>query len=406
MATPKAIYLDHNATTPLDSRVLEAMMPFLTDEFGNAASISHGYGMRAREAVEHAREQVAALIGAESKSIVFTSGATESDNLAIKGVAEMYASKGNHIITCATEHKAVLDTCKYLTEKGFEVTFLAPDEFGRVSAEQVAAAVTDQTILISLMAANNEIGTIHPVAEIGQLAKDRGVLFHCDATQAIGKVLVDVEEMNIDLLSLSAHKFYGPKGVGALFVRRKKPRARLAIQTHGGGHENGFRSGTLNVPGIVGLGAAAELAGAEMDAEAARLKKLKGRLEGRLMEQLKYVTLNGHPTERLPNTTNLSFGYVEGESLMLKMPDVAVSAASACTSESLEPSFVLKAIGVPDELAHGSIRFSLGRTTTAEQIDHVVGQVVKAVNELREMSPLYEMVEEGIDLSSLEWDEH
>ena len=406
MAISKAIYLDHNATTPLDPRVLEAMMPYLTDQFGNAASVSHPYGQRAKEAVEHAREQVAALIGAEPKSIVFTSGATESDNLAIKGVAEMYRQKGNHIVTCATEHRAVLDTCKYLVENGFDVTFLAPDEFGRVSAEQVAGAMTDQTILITLMAANNEIGTLHPVAEIGRVAKDRGVLFHTDATQAVGKIPIDVEAIGADLLSLSAHKFYGPKGAGALFVRRKKPRARLAIQMHGGGHEGGFRSGTLNVAGIVGLGAAAETAGSEMATESARLQGLRERLQSRLTEQLKYVTLNGHPTERLPNTVNLSFAYVEGESLMLKMPDVAVSAGSACTSADLKPSFVLKAIGVPDELAHGSIRFSLGRSTTEEQIDHVVEQVVKAVNELREMSPLYEMVEEGIDPSSLEWEEH
>ena len=405
MQLERPIYLDHNATTPLDERVLAAMMPYLTDQFGNAASVTHSYGTDAREGVEQARSQIAELLGAEPKSIVWTSGATESDNLAIKGVAEMYRDKGNHVITCKTEHKAVLDTCKYLAERGYEVTFLDPDEFGRVSADQVAEAITDQTILITLMAANNEIGTLHPIAEIGRVAKDRGVIFHSDATQAVGKIPVDVEAAGIDLLSVSAHKFYGPKGVGCLYVRRRSPRVRLALQMHGGGHEGGMRSGTLNVPGVVGLGVAAEICRTEMAEEAPRVQALRDRLHEAVNAQLKYVTLNGHPAERLPNTVNLSFGYVEGESLMMKMPDVAVSAASACTSESLEPSFVLRAIGLPDELAHGSIRFSLGRSTTAEQIDHVVGRVVQAVNELRELSPLYEMVEEGIDLKDVDWAE-
>jgi len=406
MTSSPCIYLDYNATTPVDPRVLAAMMPTFEQEFGNAASVSHLYGQRAREAVEHARSQVAALIGAQVKEIVWTSGATESDNLAIKGVVEMYRPNGNHVITCKTEHKAVLDTCKYLAERDVEVTFLDPDETGRVSAEQVAAAITDRTILITLMAASNEIGTLHPIAEIGRLAKQRHVIFHTDATQAVGKIPIDVNELGVDLLSLSAHKLYGPKGVGALYVRRKDPRVRLALQMHGGGHEGGLRSGTLNVPGIVGLGAAAEIAAAEMPTEAPRLAGLRDRLQSQIMDRLPYVRLNGHPTERLPNTANLSFAYVEGESLMRKMPAVAVSTASACTSESLEPSFVLRAIGVPDDLSHGSIRFSLGRWTTEEQIDATVEHVVRAVTELREMSPLYEMVQEGIDPNSVEWSEH
>ncbi|MHC4563520.1 MAG: IscS subfamily cysteine desulfurase [Planctomycetota bacterium] len=406
MPLSKPIYLDYNATTPVDPRVLEAMMPYLTDEFGNAASVSHAFGTRAKAAVDHAREQVAELIGGDSKGIVWTSGATESDNLAIKGVAEMYREKGNHIITCKTEHKAVLDTCKHLAENGYDVTFLDPDEFGRVSAEQVAEAICDRTILITLMAANNEIGTLHPVAEIGKVAKDRGVIFHTDATQAVGKIPMDVEAMGVDLLSLSAHKIYGPKGVGCLYVRRRGPRVRLTLQMHGGGHEGGMRSGTLNVPGIVGLGAAAELCRNEMPAEAPCILELRDRLQEGIADRLDYVRLNGHPTERLPNTLNMSFAYVEGESLMLKMPEVAVSTASACTSASLEPSFVLKAIGVPDELAHGSLRFSLGRSTTAEEIDTAIEQVVTAVSELRDMSPLYEMVQEGIDLDDVTWTEH
>jgi cysteine desulfurase len=368
--------------------------------------VTHSYGTAARNAVEKARGQVAELIGAAAEDIIWTSGATESNNLAIKGVAEMYASKGKHIITCLAEHKAVLDTCKRLESDGFEVTYLKPDSTGRVSPEQVAEAITDETTLITLMAANNEIGTLHPVAEIGKVAKEHGVIFHSDATQAVGKIPIDVEAMCIDLLSASAHKIYGPKGVGCLYVRRRGPRVRLSCQMHGGGHERGMRSGTLNVTGIVGMGVAAEICGQEMTAEAERLAKLRDRLQEALTGRLEYVHLNGHPTERLPNTVNLSFAYVEGESLMLKMPDVAVSTASACTTASLEPSHVLKAIGVADDLAHGSIRFSLGRWTSAEEIEFVIERVVAAVGELREMSPLYEMVQQGIDINSIEWSEH
>ncbi len=340
MALKLPIYLDHNATRPVDRRVLEAMMPYLTDKFGNAASRNHPFGWEAEAAVEAARQQIAKLIGAEAKSIVFTSGATESNNLAIKGAAEMYKDKGNHIITCLAEHKAVIDPCKRLSQQGYEVTWLKPDEYGQVSAEQLAEAITDKTILISIMAANNEVGTINPVAQIGKVAKRRGVLFHCDATQAVGKIPVDVEQMGVDLLSTSGHKIYGPKGVGALYVRRRGPRVRLVCQTDGGGHERGMRSGTLNVPGVVGLGAAAELCRAEMADDAARLTALRDRLHDGLTARLDYVEFNGHPTERLPNTVNLSFSYVEGESLMLKAKDIAVSSASACTSASLEPSFV------------------------------------------------------------------
>jgi cysteine desulfurase len=388
------IYLDYNATTPIDPRVLEAMMPYLTTHFGNAASRNHSFGWKAEAAVETAREQVAKLIGATAKDIVFTSGATESDNLALKGVVEMYAEKGRHIVTSLIEHKAVIDTCKHLEEQGYPITWLKPDGYGQVSPQQVAEAITDKTILISIMAANNEIGTINPVAEIGQVARRSGVFFHCDATQAVGKIPIDVEAMGIDLLSVSAHKIYGPKGVGCLYVRRRGPRVRLSCQMDGGGHERGLRSGTLNVPGIVGLGAAAEICGREMAQEAERLVALRDRLHRGILARLDHVTLNGHPTQRLPGTLNLSFAYVEGESLMMKMKDVAVSSGSACTSASLEPSFVLRNIGVSDELAHSSIRFSLGRFTTAEQIDYVIEQVVRGVTELRQLSPLYESAEE------------
>jgi len=397
------IYMDNNATTPLDGRVLQAMMPCLTSDFGNAASRNHSFGWKAEAAVETAREQIAKLIGAEAKDIVFTSGATESDNLAIKGVAQMYREKGNHIITCSTEHKAVIDTCKYLETQGFAVTWLKPDEYGRVSPEQVAAAITDKTVLITLMAANNEIGTLHPLEAIGRAAKARGVIFHSDATQAVGKVPIDVEAMGIDLLSISAHKMYGPKGVGALFVRRKGPRVRLACQMHGGGHERGMRSGTLNVPGIVGLGAAAEICRASLAQEGQTLTGLRDRLHQGIIARLDHLKLNGHPAQRLPGTLNLSFAYVEGEALMMKMKDIAVSSGSACTSASLEPSHVLRAIGVGDDLAHSSIRFSLGRFNTPEEVDYAVAQVVRAVNELRELSPLYEMAKEGVDLSKVKW---
>ena len=403
MALKLPIYLDNNATTPVDPRVLEAMLPYLREHFGNAASKSHSFGWKAEEAVEIAREQVGRLIGAAGKDIVLTSGATESDNLAIKGVVEMYREKGNHVITCLTEHKAVLDTCKYLETQGAEITWLKPDETGRVTAEQVAEAITDRTVLITLMMANNEIGTLHPIADIGRVAKERGVIFHSDATQAVGKLPIDVEEMGIDMLSLSAHKIYGPKGVGALYVRRRNPRVRLACQMHGGGHERGMRSGTLNVPGVVGMGAAAEICGREMAAEAERLSGLRDRLHEAITAGLDYVTLNGHPTERLPNTLNLSFAYVEGEALMMKIKDVAVSSGSACTSASLEPSHVLRAMGVAEDLAHSSIRFSLGRFNTAEEIDYAAQRAIKAVKELRELSPLYEMAQEGVDLTKIDW---
>ena len=388
------IYMDNNATTAVDPRVLEAMMPYLTTECGNAASKSHSFGWKAEAAVEAGREQIARLLGAEAKDIVFTSGATESDNLAVKGVAEMYREKGNHIITCLTEHKAVIDTCKRLAERGCEITFLKPDEFGRVSAAQVADAITDKTILITLMLANNEIGTLHPIGEIGNVAKARGVLFHTDATQGVGKVTIDVEDMGIDLLSLSAHKLHGPKGVGALYVRRRGPRVRLTCQMDGGGHERGMRSGTLNVPGIVGLGRACEICRDEMDADAARIRAMRDRLERGIASRLTHTKVNGHPVERLCNTLNMSFAYVEGEALMMKMKDIAVSSGSACTSASLEPSHVLRAMGVGDDMAHSSIRFSLGRFNTTEEVDYAAEQVVKAVGELREMSPLYEMARE------------
>ncbi len=403
MAVKTPIYMDNNATTPLDPRVLEAMMPYLTTHFGNAASKNHSFGWAAEAAVEKARQQIGQAMGASPKEIVFTSGATESDNLAIKGAAEMYREKGNHIITATTEHKAVLDTCHYLETQGYDVTFLTVDHTGMVSPEQVEAAITDKTILISLMAANNEVGTIHPVAEIGKVAKKRGVLFHCDGVQAFGKIPLNVDETGIDLLSISGHKIYGPKGVGALFVRRRGPRVSLSAQMHGGGHERGMRSGTLNVPGIVGLGAAAELAMQEMPTEGPRITALRDRLQQGIVSQLDQVNLNGHPTQRLPNTLNLSFAYVEGESLMMRMKDIAVSSGSACTSASLEPSYVLKALGVGDDMAHSSLRFSLGRFTTQEEIDFAIERVVRAVRELRELSPLYEMAREGIDLKQVKW---
>jgi len=394
MAVKRPIYLDHNATTPIDARVLEAMMPYLTADFGNAASRNHAFGWKAEAAVEEAREQLAGLIGAQAKDVVWTSGATESNNLAIKGLAEMYRQKGNHIITSLVEHKAVIDPCKWLAETGFEVTWLKPDRYGRIHPQQVAEAITDRTILISIMAANNEVGTINPIAQIGEVAKARGVFFHCDATQAVGKIPIDVEAMGIDLLSASGHKIYGPKGVGCLYVRRRSPRVRLACQMHGGGHERGLRSGTLNVPGIVGMGAAAEICRKEMAQEAQRLTALRDRLHEGITGRLEEVFLNGHPTERLPNTVNLSFAYVEGEAIMLRVRDIAVSSGSACTSASLEPSHVLRAMGVGDELVHSSLRFSLGRSSTAEEIDYAIEKVATAVRDLRELSPLYEAARE------------
>jgi cysteine desulfurase len=400
------IYMDNNATTRTDPRVVEAMLPYFTEKFGNAASRNHAFGWEAEEAVDNAREQIASLIGAGAKEIVFTSGATESDNLALKGVASMYRKKGNHIITVVTEHKAVLDPCKRLERDGFQVTFLPVDKTGRVSAEQIAEAMTDKTILVSVMAANNEIGTIQPIGEIGRLCKQRGVLFHTDAVQAVGKVPVDVEEMGIDLLSLSGHKIYGPKGIGAIYVRRKDPRVRLDAIIDGGGHERGMRSGTLPVPLIVGLGMACELCRKEMDSESKRLLKLRERLQQGITSKLEDVYLNGHPIERLPGNLNLSFAFVEGEAMMMGIKDVAVSSGSACTSASLEPSYVLKALGVGDELAHSSIRFGLGRFNTEEEVDYVVEDVVRTVNHLRQMSPLYEMHKQGIDLKTVQWAAH
>jgi cysteine desulfurase len=387
--------MDNNATTRTDPRVVEAMLPYFTERYGNAASRHHVFGRQAEEAVEQARAQVAALIGAEAKEIVFTSGATESDNLALKGVAGLYGKKGNHLVTVLTEHKAVLDPCRRLERDGFRVTFLPVDRFGRVSAAQVAGAITDQTILVSVMAANNEIGTLQPLAAIGKVCEERGVLFHTDAVQAVGKVPVDVEEMGIDLLSLTAHKIYGPKGVGALYVRRRAPRVRLEPMLDGGGHERGLRSGTLPVSLIVGFGTACELCRQEMPAEGQRLTRLRDRLQGGLTHGLSDVQLNGHPTERLPGNLNLSFAYVKGEALLVRLRDVALSSGSACTSANPEPSYVLRALGLDDDLADSSLRFGLGRFTTEEEVDFVIEAVKQAVQALRAMSPLYEMAQRG-----------
>jgi cysteine desulfurase len=400
------VYLDNNATTPVDPQVLEAMLPYFREKFGNAASRSHQFGWEAEQAVEHARQQVADVIGAEAKEIIWTSGATESNNLAIKGVAAMYQEKGRHIITQVTEHKAVLDPCKYLEQHGFQVTFLPVDRFGRIDLDQLVDAIRDDTILVSIMHGNNEIGTLQPIAEIGRICKERGILFHTDCCQTFGKVPINVEQMGIDLLSCSGHKIHGPKGVGALYVRRKRPRVRCEPVIHGGGHERGMRSGTLNVPGIVGMGKAAELCRLHMDTEPARIAALRDRLRDGILSQLDEVFLNGHPTERTPTNLNLSFAYVEGESLMMGFSEIAVSSGSACTSASLEPSYVLKALGVGDELAHSSIRFSLGRFNTVEEIDYTVQRVVQTVRRLRELSPLYELAKEGVDLKSVSWTSH
>jgi cysteine desulfurase len=400
------IYMDNNSTTRVDPRVVEAMIPFFTDHFGNAASRSHAFGWEAEKAVEEARGQVAGLIGAGAKEIIFTSGATESDNLALKGVAQMYKKKGNHVITQVTEHKAILDACKRLEKEGFQVTYLPVDKFGQVTADQVRAAMTDKTILVTIMAANNEIGTLQPIKAIGKLCKEKGVLFHTDAVQAIGKVPINVDEMGIDLLSLTAHKIHGPKGIGALYVRKKDPRVRLEPQIDGGGHERGMRSGTLPVPMIVGLGKACEIERTEGPEEAKWLYRLRERLRKGIMDRLPDSYLNGHPDERLPGNANISFAYVEGEGLMMGIKDVAVSSGSACTSASLEPSYVLRALGVGDELAHSSIRFGLSRFNTEEEVDFVIDHVVREVNRLREMSPLYEMAQQGIDLKSIEWAAH
>jgi cysteine desulfurase len=400
------IYMDNHATTPMDPRVLEAMLPYFGKVFGNAASRNHQFGWEAEQAVDKAREQVAKLIGCTPKEIIFTSGATESNNLAIKGIAEMYREKGNHIITQVTEHKAVLDTCKKLEKLGYEVTYLPVQTDGLVSIEALKAAMTEKTILVTIMFANNEIGVIQPVEEIGALCHERGVIFHTDGVQAVGKIPVDVQKLNIDVLSLTAHKIYGPKGVGALYVRRRNPRVQITEQINGGGHERGMRSGTLNVPGIVGLGAACEIALNEMEAEAKRQAELRDYLKAKFEAALDYVHVNGNMDHHLPGNLNMSFVHVEGESLLMGINDVAVSSGSACTSATLEPSYVLKALGLGDDVAHSSIRFGLGRFNTKAEVDYVSDKVIDVVRHLREMSPLYEMVKEGIDLSKIEWAAH
>ena len=397
------IYMDNQATTPVDPRVLDAMFPYFGERFGNAASRNHQFGWDAEEGVTKAREQVAALINASPKEIVFTSGATESDNLALKGVAEMYSQKGDHIITCVTEHKAVIDSAKHLEKQGIRITFLPVEKNGRIDLDDLNRAITDKTILISIMTANNEVGVVQDIGEIGRIAREHGVLFHTDAVQAVGKIPFDVQEMNVDIASISAHKMYGPKGVGAIYVRRRNPRVLLSPIMDGGGHERGMRSGTLNVPGIVGFGMAAELARNELEEESARLFRLRERLRTGLAANLDELYINGDMEHRIPGNLNISFAYVEGESLLMGIDDIAVSSGSACTSASLEPSYVLKALGVGEDLAHTSIRFGLGRFNTEEEVDYVVDKVTHTVLRLRELSPLYEMVKEGIDLSTVNW---
>ncbi len=407
MAIQLPIYMDNHATTPTDPRVVEAMLPYFSEKFGNAASRSHAFGWTAEEAVNSARDTLAKLLGADNgKEIIFTSGATESNNLAIKGVAEFYRERGDHIITSVSEHKAVLDTCKRLETQGFRVTYLPIGKDGRVRAEDVRNAIEEKTILVSIMLANNEIGTINPIQEIGRITREKGVLFHCDAVQGIGKTPFSVQEMNVDLASISAHKIYGPKGVGALYVRRSKPRVRLVAQMDGGGHERGMRSGTLNVPAIVGFAKAAQILIEEGEAETARILALRERLRTKLMSALEEVTLNGSLEHRLAGNLNLSFAFVEGEAMMMAIKDVAVSSGSACTSASLEPSYVLRALGLDEDLAHSSIRFGIGRFNTEEEIDYVADLVIEKVKKLREMSPLYEMHKEGIDLKSIQWAAH
>ncbi|MEJ7676490.1 MAG: IscS subfamily cysteine desulfurase [Segetibacter sp.] len=400
------VYLDNNATTPCDPRVVEAMVPYFTENFGNSASRNHPFGWAAEEAVDYAREQVAKLVGADPKEIIFTSGATEADNLAIKGVYEMYAGKGNHIITATTEHKAVLDTCKHIEKLGGEVTYLQVKADGLIDLSELEAAIKPSTILVAIMYANNEIGVIQPVREISAIAKRHGVLFFTDAVQAVGKVPVDVQKDGIDLMAFTAHKMYGPKGIGALYVRRKNPRVKVTAQVDGGGHERGMRSGTLNVPGIVGFGKAAELARLEMDQDAKRLARLRDKLESELLK-IEEAYVNGNREHRLPHVTNISFKHVEGEGLLMGFnKNIALSSGSACTSASLEPSYVLKALGLGDDLAHSSLRFGLGRFTTEDQIEYTIEQVRNTVLKLREMSPLWEMYKEGIDLSTIEWAAH
>ncbi len=401
------IYMDNHATTPMDPRVLEAMLPYFCEKFGNAASRNHVFGWEAEEAVENARKQIARLIHADAKELIFTSGATESNNLALKGVLDMYHEKGDHIITSSTEHRAVLDTAKTLESKrGVKVTYLPVDKYGMVSPDDVRKAITEKTVLISIMLANNEIGTINPVKEIGKIAKEKGVLFHSDATQGVGKIPVDVQEMGIDLMSFTSHKIYGPKGVGALYVRKKAPRVRLTPIIDGGGHERGMRSGTLPVPLIVGFGKACELCEQEMPTESPRLAAVRDRLQAGIMSRLDEVYLNGHPTERLPHNLNISFAYVEGESMLMGLKEIALSSGSACTSATLEPSYVLRALGVGSDLAHSSIRFGLGRFNTQEEIDYTIKRIIEVVTKLREMSPLYEMAKEGVDLKSVQWATH
>ncbi len=397
------VYMDNHATTPMDPRVLEEMLPYFMEKFGNAASRNHSFGWAGEEGVETARERVAKLVGATTKEIIFTSGATESDNLAIKGVAEMYKEKGNHIITAVTEHKAVLDTCKRLEKYGYRVTYLPVQKDGIVDLEDLKRAMDEKTILVTIMWANNEIGVLQPVAEIGKLCRERGIIFHTDATQAVGKIPVDVNESNIDVMSISAHKMYGPKGVGALYVRRKNPRVQISAIIDGGGHERGMRSGTLNVPGVVGLGKACAIASEEMAKESCKLAGLRNRLRDRIMGGLDEVYINGSMEHRLPGNLNISFAYVEGESLLMGINDIAVSSGSACTSATLEPSYVLKALGTGDDLAHSSIRFGLGRFNTEAEVDYVADRVVETVSRLRELSPLYEMAKEGVDLKSVKW---
>lgn len=406
MAVKLPIYLDNSATTRVDPRVLEAMLPYFTEKYGNSASRNHQFGWAAEDAVDKARGQVASLINASPKEIVWTSGATESNNLAIKGVAGMYKDKGKHIITDTIEHKAVLDPFKRLQREGFDVTWLDPPTDGVIRAEQVAAAIREDTILVSTMWANNEIGTVNEVPQIGKVCKDKGVLFHTDGTQYFGKMPIDVEAAGVDLMSASGHKCYGPKGVGMLYVRRRRPRVRLTAILDGGGHERGMRSGTLNVPGIVGMGEAAELCGKEMAEESKRLRGYRDKIEAAVNAQLDGVQVNGHAEHRLPNVCNISFAWVEGESLMMAIRDIAVSSGSACTSASLEPSYVLKNLGVGDELAHSSLRFGIGRFNTEEEIDYTIEKVIEGVNKLREMSPLYELAQAGVDLSKIEWATH
>jgi cysteine desulfurase len=403
MALKLPIFMDNHSTTPMDPRVLEVMVPYFLEKFGNAASRNHSFGWEAEEASEKARQQIARLIHADPKEIIFTSGATESNNLALKGVAEIYREKGDHVITCMTEHRSVLDTAKRLEKMGLKVTYLPVDKYGMVSPDDVRNAITDKTILISIMLANNEIGTIHPVAEIGKIAKEKGVLFHCDATQGVGKIPVDVQGMGVDLMAFTAHKLYGPKGVGALYIRKKAPRVRLAPMIDGGGHERGMRSGTLPVPLIAGFGKACEICQEAMPEESKRLAALRDKLQDGILKNFDEVYLNGHPTQRLPHNLNVSFAYVEGESVLMGLKEIALSSGSACTSASLEPSYVMRALGVGSDLAHSSIRFGLGRFNNEEEVDYVITRTIETIKRLREMSPLYELAKEGVDIKAVQW---